>query len=125
MLNKNFKIQLLGTLLFAVLLVFGSCKKEADTLAVIIVKNSAGHIVSNASVKLSPDSIRSPGGLWPDPSLTKINKTDVNGQVEFTYELEVILNIDVTKVEGNSIYTGTNIIRLLRGKVITKEVEIN
>jgi len=35
------------------------------------------------------------------------------------------LNIAVTKVEGNSTYTGVNIIRLLKGKSTTKVVEIN
>ena len=52
-------------------------------------------------------------------------KTDINGQVQFTYDLEVILNIEVIKEDGNSIYTAANIIRLLKGKTVTKVVEIN
>ena len=41
------------------------------------------------------------------------------------YDLEAILNIEVIKVDGNSTYTGINIIRLLKGKTVTKVVEIN
>ena len=51
-------------------------------------------------------------------------KTDANGQAQFTYELEAILNIRVEKVDGNSTYNGVNIIRLLKGKSVTKVVEV-
>jgi len=125
MLNKIFKSGLIGVFALAMTVTFTSCEKEKETIAVIIVKNSNGAVVPNASVTLFPDQTISSGGLYPDPSLTKTNNTDANGQVEFTYELEAILNIAVTKVEGNSTYTGVNIIRLLKGKSTTKVVEIN
>jgi hypothetical protein len=126
MLNKIFKSILIGVFALVMTATFTSCEKEKETIAVIIVKNSNGIVVPGASVTLFPESIISPGGVYPDPSLTKTNTTDVNGQARFTtYKLEAILNIEVTKVDGNSTYTGANIIRLLKGKTVTEVVEIN
>jgi len=126
MLNKIFKSGLIGVFSLVMIMVFTSCQKEKEIIAVIIVKNSTGGVVENASVTLFPESTQSTTtGFYPNPSLTKINKTDANGQAEFTYELEVILNIEVSKVEGNDTITGANIIRLLKGKSVTKIVEIN
>jgi len=124
MLNKNFKIQLLGTLLFTVLLVFGSCKKEADTLAVIIVKNSYGETIKNAEVTLD-QNWTSPQGNDLDPKLKQVEFTDGNGRAEFTYKLEAILNVTVIKYDDNNALTGSNVIRLIRGKTVSKTIEIN
>jgi hypothetical protein len=126
MLNRIFKTALLGVFALVICTTFTSCKKEKETIGIIIVKNSNGGVVPNASVTLSPEQTYHPTtGELPDQSLTKTNNTDANGQVEFTYELEAILNIEVTKVDGNSTYTGINIIRLLKGETVTKVVEIN
>jgi len=95
------------------------------TKAIVIVKNSNGDVVPNASVTLFPEQVISPQGNYPDPALTKTNNTDANGQAEFIYELEAILNIEVIKEEGNSTYTGVDIIRLIEGVTVTKIVEIN
>ena len=126
MVNKIFKSVLIGVFALTIITTLASCEKEEETIAVIIVKNSSGAVVPNASVTLFPDPTPSPTtGFYPDPSLTKTNPTDANGRVEFTYELEAILNISATKTEGNTTYTGVNIIRLLRGKSVTQVVEIN
>ena len=126
MLNRIFKSGLIVVFALVMIATFASCQKEKETIARIVVKNSNGAVVPSAEVTLFPDSTISSGGVWPDPSLTKgPKKTDINGQVQFTYDLEVILNIEVIKVDGNSIYTATNIIRLLKGKTVTKVVEIN
>jgi hypothetical protein len=125
MLNKFFKSILIGFFALVMTVTFTSCEKEKETIGIIIVKNSNGQVVSGASVTLFPESLISPQGTLPDPSLTKTDNTDANGQAKFTYELEAILNIEVAKVDGNSTYTGANIIRLLRGKSVTKVVEIN
>ena len=125
MLNRIFKSGLIGVLSLVMIVTFTSCQKEKETIGVIIVKNSSGAVVSGASVTLFPEPGLSPQGATPDRSLRKTNNTDANGQAEFTYELEAILNIEVTKVDGNSTYTGINIIRLLKGKSVTKVVEIN
>ena len=125
MLNRIFKSGLIGIFALVMTVTFTSCEKEKETIGIIIVKNSNGQVVSGASVTLFPESLISSQGTLPDPSLTKIENTDANGQAQFTYELEAILNIEVAKVDGNSTYTGANIIRLLRGKSVTKVVEIN
>ena len=69
--------------------------------------------------------ILSPSGELPESELTKTNYTDANGRVQFTYELEAILNVDVVDTVGNDIYVGTDVIRLLKGKTVTKVVEVN
>lgn len=124
MLNKNFKIQLLGTLLFTVLLVFSSCQKEADTLAVIIVKNSYGQTIQGAEVTLDQEWTSTQGNNL-DPNLKQVKLTDDNGRAEFTYKLEAILNVTVVKQSNNNVLTGSNVIRLLRGKTVSKTIEIN
>ena len=125
MLNKIFKLGLIGAFSLVMTVTFTSCEKEKETTGVIIVKNSNGVVVPNASVTLFPEQVISPQGTLPDASLTKTNYTDANGQAEFTYESEVILNIEVVKYEGNDTLQGINIIRLLKGKSVTKVVEIN
>jgi len=125
MLNRIFKLGLIGFFVLAITSVFTSCEKEKATIAVIIVKNSNNQVVPNADVRLFPDHTLSPSGNYPSPSLSKKHKTDASGRAEFTYDLEAILNIEVTKVDGNSTYTGVNIVRLLKGEIVTKVVEIN
>ena len=130
MLNKIFKLGLIGVFALVMMTTVTSCQKEKETIGIIIVKDSDGDLVSNAEVTLSPFGTDDPlhpssGGETPNPSLTKTNKTDANGEAQFTYELEAVLDVEVTKESGNSTYTGVNIIRLLKGKTITKVVEIN
>ena len=126
MLNKIFKSILIGVFSLAMTATFTSCEKEKETIAVIIVKNSNGQTIQGADVKLFPDQTISPSGLLPDQSLTKTKTTDANGRVEFnTYDLPVILNIEVTKIEGNDTLVGAEIIQLLKGKTKTQVVEIN
>ena len=126
MLNRIFKSGLIGVFALVMIVTIASCQKEKETIGIIIIKDSNGAVVANADVKLYPDSTISSGGFYPDQSLTKgPKKTDANGQAEFTYELEAILNIEATKEEGNLTLTGVNIIRLLKGKTVTKVVEIN
>ena len=125
MLNKIFKSILIGSFLLGIILTFSSCEKEEETIGVVVVKRSSGQLVSNAQVTLFPDPTISSGGELPNPSLTQTEDTDSNGEARFTYDLEAILNIEVIKEDGNSVYVGSNIIRLLRGKTVTKVVEIN
>ena len=126
MLNRIFKSILIGFFALVMTATFTSCEKEKETIAVIIVKNSNSQTIQGADVKLFPDQTISPSGLLPDQSLTKTKTTDANGRVEFnTYDLPVILNIEVTKIEGNDTLVGAEIIRLLKGKTKTQVVEIN
>ena len=125
MLNKIFKLGLIGVFALAMMVVATSCQKEKETIGIIIVKDSDGDLVSNAEVTLSPGQTISSGGEYPNPDLTKTNETDANGEAQFTYELEAILDVEVIKESENSTYTGVSIIRLLKGKTIRQTVEIN
>ena len=113
MLNRIFKSGLIGVFSLVLIVTVTSCQKEKDTIGVIIVRNSSSQVIQGASVTLFPDQTVSSTGSLPSASLTKTNKTDANGEAQFTYDLEVVLNIEVTKEEGNSTYTGDNIIQLV------------
>ena len=121
-----FKTILLGVFALVITTTFTSCKKEKDTIAVIIVKDTNGNVVSGAQVELYPNqSINPVSGELPNSDLNKINTTDANGRVQFNYDLESILNVKATIKIDNDEYEGVNIIRLLRGKTTTKVVEIS
>ena len=126
MLNKIFKSGLIGVFALVMIAPVTSCQKEKETIGIIIVKDANGAVVPNADVTLSPEQLLNSAGELPDQSLTKgPQKTDANGRAQFTYDLEAILNIEATNLDGNSTDAGLNIIRLLKGKTVTKEVIIN
>ena len=125
MLNKILKPVLLVVFALVLTSSITSCQKAKDTIGVIIVKDINGNTVAGAKVVLHQDGMTSPQGEDTNPAIKKDDITDANGRAEFTYELEAILNVDVVKTEGNNVYTGSNIIRLLKEKTITKVVEIN
>ena len=125
MLNRICKTVLLGFFALVITTTFTSCSKEKDTIARIIVKNTNGEVVPDATVRIYPESTISPNGSTPNSSLTKTNITDSNGKVEFTYELESVLTIEATILIGNDYFQGKNVINLLRGKTTTKVVEIS
>ena len=126
MLNRIFKTILLGVFALVITSTFTSCEKEKDTIAVIIVKDTYGNVVSGAKVEVYPNQTINPtSGEYPISDLRKVNTTDANGRAQFTYELELILNVKVNITIDNDDYEGVNIIRLLRGKTTTKVVEIS
>ena len=125
MLNRIFKTVLLGTFDLVISTTFIACEKAQDTIGIIIVKDSNGNTVSGATVVLHQDGVISPQGNSSNPELRKTDVTDANGRAEFTYELEAIFQVDVKKIDGNNIYNGSNIIRLLKEKTVTQVVEIN
>ena len=125
MLNRIFKTVLLGSLALVISTTFIACEKAKDTIGIIIVKDSNGNTVSGATVVLHQDGVISPQGNSSNPELRKTDVTDANGRAEFTYELEAIFQVDVEKIDGNNIYNGFNIIRLLKEKTVTQVVEIN
>ena len=125
MLNKIFKTLILGCVLMAITTTLNSCQKAKDTIGIVIVKNSSGNTVAGATVTLHQDGAISQQGNDTNPNLRKTNITDVNGRAEFTYELEAIFKVEVEKIDGNNIYTGSNVIRLLKEKTVTQVIEIN
>ena len=154
MLNTIFKTILLGVFALVISTTFTSCKKEKDTIAVIIVKDGSGITVPNARVILHAmplkHSIHSPLPQYnPDnyanrslDLLVKANLdtlysptgqnsdifkgewTDNNGRAEFTLPLEMILNISVLKIDGNDEYLGVNVINIQKEKTTTQVVKL-
>ncbi|MAW31321.1 MAG: hypothetical protein CMD15_05440 [Flavobacteriales bacterium] len=126
MLNRIFKPVILVTLVISTVLTIGSCQKAKDTVGVVVVKDSNGNLVSGATVVLHLDSLaeNQQGSLY-NSNLRKTDITDASGRAEFTYELEAILQVSVTKTQGNNTLTGSNVIRLLKEKTVTQEVRIN
>lgn len=101
---------------------FSSCEKEKDTIGIIKVVYSNGNLVNGATVSLSQNNTIP--GTSPIPNLTQSHSTDASGKAEFTYRYEAILDVNVTKTSGNYTYTGSGVIRLLRGKTEQITVEI-
>ena len=126
MLNRIFKPVILVTFVISTVLTIGSCQKAQDTVGVIVVKDSNGNLVSGAMVVLHLDSLaENQQGNFYNSSLRKTDITDASGRAEFTYELEAIFQVSVTKTQGNNTLTGSNVIRLLKEKTVTQEVRIN
>ena len=126
MLNRIFKTILLGVFALVITTTFTSCKKEKDTIAVIIVQDTDGNIVSGAKVELYPaQSINPVSGETPLSVLNKDDITDANGRAQFNYDLEVILNIKATITIGNDDYEKYDVIRLFKGESTTKVVKIS
>ena len=124
MLNRILKPLILGVFAVVIVSSLSSCQKNKDTIGVIIVKDTNGNTVPGATVVLHQDGMISPQGNSTSPDVRKSDITDASGKAEFTYELEMILNVEVVKVDGNDTYTGSNVIRLLKEKTVTKVVEI-
>ena len=125
MLNRIFTTLMLGVFSLVLLTTHTSCQKAKDTIGIIIVKDSDGNTVSGATVLLHQDGAISQQGNSANSDLRKTDVTDANGRAEFTYELEAIFNVDVEKIDGNNVYVGSNIIRLLKEKTVTQVVSIN
>ena len=150
MLNRIFKTILLGVLALVITTTFTSCKKEKDTIAVIIVQDGSGNAVPQARVilhanglkqslytydpddyanrsldnlvKANLDTFYSPTGQYSN--LFKAESTDKNGRTEFTIPLEMILNVSVLKIDGNNEYLGANIINIQKEKTTTQVVKL-
>ena len=122
MLNKIFKSFLIVALsVFA--LTFNSCKKPDDTKAIITVVDINGAVVKDAKVRLHQDGQVSQSGQYSE--ITNEQWTDDNGQTEHVFEHEAILNVDVNIWIGTNELTGSNVIRLLKNKTVSKTIEID
>ena len=154
MLNRIFKTILLGVFALVITTTFTSCKKEKDTIAVIIVQDGSGNTVPHARViihanqlkqslytynpdnytnrsldilvKANLDTLYSSTGQNSD--VFKADWTDNNGRAEFTLPLEMILNVSVLKIgegtDGNNEYLGSNVINIQKEKTTTQVVRL-
>tara|TARA_B100001559_G_C16133856_1_gene454270 strand:- start:218 stop:598 length:381 start_codon:yes stop_codon:yes gene_type:complete len=109
------------------LTILNSCTKESSpTVGVVIVVDQQKTPISNARVTLSiSDDLVSNQGATPIGELNRTEYTDMQGRVEFTYDLEAIFDINVQKLSGNDTLIGQNMIALVRGETITKQVTVN
>ena len=150
MLNRIFKTTLLGIFALVITTTFTSCKKEKETIAVVIVQDGSGNVVPQARVILHANELKESLYTYdPDDyanrsldllvkdnldttysstgqysNLFKAESTDNNGRVEFTLPLEMILNVSVLKVDGNDEYLGANIINIQKEKTTTQVVKL-
>ena len=120
---KNPPHKILSTilLLFFTTLVFTSCEKEKNTIGIIKVVNSSGQSMGGVTVVLNQQNTIP--GTDPIDNLRKTGVTDATGKASFTYKHEAILNVSVNKNLGNDTYSGSGVIRLLRGKTEQITVE--
>ena len=123
MLNKILKTSLLVVFFLVFSFIFSSCTKEEPTIAIITVKDVNGVPLEGADVWLHQNGQISPQGELSNVS--DYQQTDVNGKTTHEFDLEAILNIEAEITIGNNTYTGQNVIRLLRGKTVSKTVEVN
>ena len=122
MLNKIFKSLLIGA--FAIFtFTLNSCKKAEDTKVIITVVDINGTVVKDARVRLHQDGQISPSGQSSEVSDEQW--TDASGQTEHVFEYEATLNVDVKKWVGTNELTGSNVIRLLKHKTVSKTIEID
>ena len=108
-------------LLFLITTIFTSCEKEKNTIGVIKVVNTSGQAMSGVTVVLNQQNIIP--GTNPIENLMKTGTTDAMGKASFTYKNEAILDVNVNKTSGNDTYSGSGVIRLLRGKTEQITVE--
>tara|TARA_B110000090_G_scaffold205737_1_gene253951 strand:+ start:355 stop:735 length:381 start_codon:yes stop_codon:yes gene_type:complete len=101
---------------------FSSCTKDSDTIGIIKVVNSSGQAMSGVTVVLNQQN--SIPGTDPIENLKQTKTTDANGKASFTYRYESILDVNVsyTNISGDT-YSGSGVIRLLRGKTEQITVE--
>ena len=100
---------------------FSSCEKANDTIGIIKVVNSSGQAMSGVTVIL--DQQNTIPGTDPIEDLRRSGTTDATGKASFTYTYEAILDVNVNKNSGNDTYSGSGVIRLLRGKTEQITVE--
>jgi len=120
--NKIFKSFLIVAFAFFTTSL-NSCKKPEDTKAIITVIDVNGDVVVGATVKLHQDGLRSPSGQYSEVSDEQ--KTDNSGKTEHVFEHEAILKVDAYKWAGTDSIYGSNVIRLLKHKTVSKTIEID
>ena len=117
--SKSFLI--IAFAVFAISL--NSCKKPEDTKVIITVVDINGDAVQDAKVRLHQDDQISQSGQYSEVSDEQW--TDNNGQTEHVFEYEAILNVSVNKWVGTNELKGENVVRLLKHKTVSKNIEID
>lgn len=124
MLNKVFKVFLVSILFFGATSLL-SCQKETVTKAIIIVKDANGNRIGEADIWVYPDASQIPSNLELIDEMSQLGESDSDGSKEFEFPYEAILKVEAAKSVGNDYLSGENVVRLLKGKTVTKTIEIN
>lgn len=112
-------IQILLVALLVVPAVFSSCKKSGPAEAIVTVLDSTGRRISGAVVALKQDSVVNPTNNV-QASVNQQQITDASGQAYFTFKLEAVLNVEVSK----GLLSARDYIRLEQSKEVAKTVII-
>lgn len=96
---------------------FPSCKKTSPAEAVVIVNDTLGRPVSGAKVVLKQDSVVSPT-TGAQANVYQEATTDASGQAMFSFKLEAVLFVEVTK---GSLFE-KDYIRLEQSKQVQKTI---
>lgn len=75
---------------------FYACRKTGPADALVTVTDSLGRTVSGAKVVLKQDSVISPN-TGAQASVYQEQVTDFNGQASFSFELEAVLFVEISK----------------------------
>lgn len=98
-----------------------SCKKSGPAEAVITVQDSLGAPVAGAKVILRQDSVINPNtGVRAD--IYQEATTSAGGQAFFKFDLEAVLNIEVSK---DSLTENDEYVRLEQNKKVYKTVVLD
>jgi hypothetical protein len=106
-------------LLFIALIGWSSCEKSGPADAVITVTDSTGKRVSGAIVVLRQDSVVN-STTGSQAVINESKTTDAAGQAAFSFRLEAVLNVEVTKGTKSA----RDYIRLEQSKEVAKTVVI-
>ena len=153
MLNRIFKIGLLGFFYLVIASSFFSCQKAENTIAVILVKDANNNPVDDARVVLHTSPLKKSLFDYGDEieddydrdldelveserdllyneltsetsDIVEADWTDGNGRAEFNFPLNMTLNISVLKLDGNAERFGAAVISVESEKTTTKTVRI-
>ncbi len=83
-------------LLFIAIIGWSSCEKSGPAEALITVTDSLGKRVPGAIVVLRQDSVINPTN-GSQAVINEVKISDAAGQALFTFKLEAVLNVEVTK----------------------------
>ena len=125
--NINFKSVLISCVIaFSIAFLItsiSSCQEESPTKAIITITTIDGSPVYDAKVVLSQQGLINSAGN--ESNVYAKDYTSSNGEVEFEFVNEAILNIDVEYIEGNDTSTAESVIKLIKEELVRKTVIVN
>ena len=129
--NINFKSALISFLLaFSISFFLSSCQEESPTKAIITINTIDGIAAYDSDatnggckVILSQQGLINSAGN--ESNVYEMDYTGVNGDVEFEFINEAILNINVEYTTGNDVYTAESVIKLVKEELVRKTVIVN